>query len=529
MPIRISDGNGVLHYAVPRIHNGYWRGAVAWVYSGGAWRRTYDPKDENLLVNSRLLNGTDYFTYADGTVIGTTPPGWSAYSNSGSVGGNAYAYYSNTTDEYSRRYTFKATSSRMFFQSRIYVKQGETYNASTFVHSIQSQVGRKSFDIYVDNVSSNKQNEYIEFIKVFPTVPELVANTRVECVFKALKDCLVQFNIGVGVDYNDSGEIQISSPQVTKSNIMLDYQPTPKDVNYNAIILKQSWMDLSVSFAPLLGTNHIESSVIVGDDVNEKVMIIGNSTMTGTSGIGINTVNNTLFVMADNNIIVETPINVPIPHNKVFGAGLWYDVSGGYIKNIRLHANGVLIARITEVQPITGQVNFVFGSKQFPANDVIVEQFGLFVNSKNYTFNIEEGVGSVSSSAGDNAISVSFGGVFGVNHTWLGEFLPKITVNPDSTYDATTGMVLTIPSDATNYDTVLWRNQYGSMGITTKDLVVTVDEDYDYDLVYHAVYTNRFGSVSTTNTKIIKLLGNVFSGESGDVLVTEDDEFISPE
>lgn len=530
MPIRVSGDNGVLQYAVPRIHNGYWRGAVAWVYSGGAWRRTYDPKDENLLVNSRLLNGTDYFTYADGTVIGTTPPGWSAYSNSGSVGGNAYAFYSNTANEYSRRYTFKATSSRMFFQSRVYIKQGETYNASVYVHSINSQVGRKSFDIYVDNVNAANQRDYIEIVSAFPTVPDLVADTRVNCVFRALKDCLVQFNIGVGVDYNDSGEIQISSPQVTKSTVMLDYQPTPKDVNYNAIILKNSWMDFNRSFSPLAGTNHVESSVVLGDGVSENIMIIGNSTATGTSGIGINTVDNTLFVMADNTVIAETVINVPIPINKVFGAGLWYDVSGGYIKNIRLHANGVLIARILDVQPITGQVNFVFGSKQFPVNGLTVEQFGLFINSKNHIFNIEEGSGSVSSEAETvNALTVTFGGVFGVNHEWLGELLPKITVNPDAEYEATTGMTLTIPSDATDYDSVLWRSQYGSMDITTKDLVVIVDENYNYDLVYHVVYTNRFGSVMTTNTKITRLLANVVSGESGEAFVTEDNVLISPE
>lgn len=503
MPIRIADQNGVLHNAAPKIYNGYWRNAVAWVYSGGAWRRTYDPKDENLLINSRLLNGTDYFTYADGRVIGFTPPGWSAFSNAPQVGGNAYAFYSNREDEYSRAYTFKAATSRMFFRTRIYLKAGETYNASAFVHSINLQVGRKSFDIYVDGVSSDKQKEYIQFVTQFPTVPELKAGMRVQSTFKALKDCLVQFNIGVGVDYNDSGEIQVSQPMVTKSSVMLAYQPTPVDANYNAIIMKDTYMKLNKTLPPIAGTNHLESSVQLLDDVSDRIMIIGYNNDISTSGIGVDIVKNTLFVMAENVITHEVPIITPIPKNQVFGAGIWYDVSGGYIRNIRLHANGDLIARIPDTTSVVAATNFVFGSKQYPIKGVIVEQFGMFVNGRNHIFNIEEGTGNISSETpSPDMLAVDFGSD-DTKYEWLGALLPKITVQPDSEYIGTSGMTVELKSSGSNYDTIEWRTQYGAIeNSNSNNLSVIVSDTYDYSLVYQAVYKNRFGSVSTIKTKI---------------------------
>ncbi|ADM79845.1 hypothetical protein phiAS5_ORF0002 [Aeromonas phage phiAS5] len=529
MPIRIADQNGELHYAAPKIYNGYWRNAVAWVYSGGAWRRTYDPKDENLLINSRLLNGTDYFTYADGRVIGFTPPGWSAYSNAPQVGGNAYAYYSNREDEYSRSYTFKAASSRMFFQTRIYVRQGETYNASAFVHSINLQVGRKSFDIFVDGVPANKQSDYIQMLTQFPTVPDLKANTRVQCVFRALKDCLVQFNIGVGVDYNDSGEIRISQPMISKSSTLLSYQPTPKDTNYNAIILKGTYMKLNKQLPPSAGTNHIESSVQLLDNVSDKIMIVGHNNDISTSGIGVDIKKNTLFVMAENVITHEAAISYKIPLNQVFGAGIWYDVSGGYVKNIRLHANGELIARINETTSVVAATNFVFGSLQYPVDGLIVEQFGLFVNGKNHIFNVEEGDGNISSEVpSTEQLSVSFGSD-DTKYEWLGALLPKVTVNPNEEYIATSGMKVELVSSGSNYDTIEWRTQYGSIANSnSNNIEITVADDYDYGLLYHAVYRNRFGSVSTTTTKIsaFPTPKRLMSDENGNQMGTEDDKLI---
>ncbi|QAX99493.1 hypothetical protein AsFcp4_34 [Aeromonas phage AsFcp_4] len=529
MPIRVADQNGELHYAAPKLYNGYWRSAIAWVYSQGAWRRTYDPKDENLLINSRFLNGTDYFTYADGRVIGFTPPGWSAYSNASQVGGNAYAYYSNREDEYSRAYTFKAANSRMFFQTRIYLKAGETYNASAWVHSINLQVGRKSFDIYVDDVPSNKQSDYIQVTKAFPTVPELVANTRVQSTFKALKDCLVQFNIGVGVDYNDSGEIQVSQPMVTKSGVMLAYQPTPVDANYNAIILKDSYMKLNKTLPPIAGTNHIESSIQLMDTVSDRVMIIGYNNDISTSGIGVDIKKNTLFVMAENVITHETPILKTIPINQVFGAGIWYDVSGSYIKNVRLHANGELIAKISDTTSVAAATNFVFGSKQYPVKGVIVEQFGVFVNNRNHIFNIEEGTGNISSETpSPDALTVDFGSD-DTKYEWLGALLPKITTQPAQEYTGGVGMQVELTSAGSGYDAIEWRTQYGPIeNSNTNNIVVAVNDTYDYSLVYNAVYKNRFGSVSTIKTKIsaFPTPKKLLQTEKGNQLGTEDEKLI---
>jgi len=287
--------------------------------------------------------------------------------------------------------------------------------------------------------------------------------------------------------------------------------------------MDNSWMTLNQSFSPLAGTNHIESSMIIGDTTNE-ILLIGNRTSLYSSGIGVDLVNNKLFVLADNQKVSEFNLSTPLIRNQVFGLGLWYDVSGGYIKNIRLHANGALIAKIDPIQPVTGQVNFVFGTDQYPCIDLTVEQFGMFLNEKNYTFNIEEGSGNTSA-AMNNPLNVTFNNSF----RWLGTLLPKITYQPAYEYIGDSGMVVTITTDGTDYDTIEWRNQYGSLGINTNDLIITVDDNYDYTQTFYAVYKNRFGSVLTNTTKIIKSTVNLMVNEDGRAIVTEDSELITPE
>lgn len=530
MPITVYDNNGAPHKVAPKVYDGYWRNSVAWIYSGGAWRRTYDPSDENLITNSRMLNGSDYFTYSDGTVIGSTPPGWSAYSNT-PVGGNSYAIYSNNDAEYSRSYTFKAAQSRMFFQARVYVRQGETYNASAFVGAIDMQVGRKAFDIYADGIPGNKQPEYIQFITSFPTVPELTANMNVNCQFKALKDCIVQFNIGVGVDYNDSGDIQIDSPQITKSLVALPYQPTPLTVNYNAVLLDDSRFDFSRRIQMTQGTHHIESSVVVSPGHSDKIMILSRYDDINTSGIGYDSVANTLFVMADNVVVASTPVIGTMPVDSVFGFGLWFDVSGGYIQNIRLHVNGRLVAKILGQQPVVSAFDSIFGSRHYNLANIRIEQFAMFFNNINYLFNLEEGSGNQSVGVSTaSSLSITIRGTENTNFRWVGKLLPVISSQPLSTYVGSIGSTTEISFGATGWDTIQWRTQYGDIvGATSSVLTVSIPADYNYDLVYHAVLSNRFGKVKTSTTTIIPYVGFRMATETGEIIVTEDDNNISME
>lgn len=532
MPIKIYDDKLALHEAAPKVYGGYWRDAVAWVFSGGTWRRTYDPVDENLVTNSRMLNGSDYFTYIDGTVIGTPPPGWSAFSNAPSAGGNAYATYANSDLEYSRSYTFKAAQSRMFFQARIYVRQGETYNASAMIKRINLQVGRKSLDIYADGVPADRQSEYVQIITPFPTVPELVANTRAQCVFKALKDCLVQFNIGVGVDYNDSGDIQIQAPQVTKSSALLSYQATPRTVTYNAVLLDNSWMQFDHTLNLDQGTHHVESSVVMADDASDITMLLSRSDDLKTTGIGYSKSKHSMFVMSDGVIVAESEVVGSLPSNIVFGFGLWFDVSGGYVSNIRFHVNGKLVSRIKQVQPIVGSFDSIFGSKFYKTKGVTVEQFALYFNQTNYLFNLEEGSGNISRESVLGRLEPWFVTMAGIDDTdfrWIGKLLPQIITQPDPTYIGTMGANLNIPTTAAEWDKVQWRTQYGPIeGATDPVLVVVIGRTYDYGLTYHAEYSNRFGTVQTNTTRIVSSTTNLMATQSGRLMGTEEGNNITP-
>ena len=90
-------------------------------------------------------------------------------------------------------------------------------------------------------------------------------------------------------------------------------------------------------------------------------------------------------------------------------------------------------------------------------------------------------------------------------------------------------MQVKLTSAGSGYDAIEWRTQYGPIeNSNTNNIVVAVNDTYDYSLVYNAVYKNRFGSVSTIKTKIsaFPTPKKLLQTEKGNQLGTEDEKLI---
>lgn len=531
MPIKVFDSNiGQMREASSRVYSSYWRNTAAWVFSQGAWRRTYDPTDENLLSNSRMLNGTDVYSYVNGTNVGAAPPGWTYYANTSDGLNAAYAYYSSNLDEYSRKYTFYADGSRMFFQGRVFVRAGSTYNANMYVEDAAVSYGRHIARISVDNVPETQWGDYIQIVTDFPKMGDLT--NRINCKFTVKKDCVIALNVGVGIDYNDSGYVTINKPMVSKTLAMIDYQPTAKDITYNAVYLMNSWFDYNQTIQATNGTHRLEGSMTIeSQNANQYLMFISRNYNNTTDGVGIDTRANKLVVIQGGRVVAESQMIRELVKDQVVGLGIWFDISGGYISNVRLHMNGQLVALIEQRTLTMGTMNTLFGSPLFPTSGVIIEQFALYLNNKTYLFNLEEGSGPVVTST--HTVSVAqVAGEEGTDFVWWA-ILPMIAKQPDPVYEVHIGDTVDVTISAANWSTVEWRTIPGGaiQGADTETLTVPITADFDFERVYYAVYRTRFGAISTRSFRFFDLDGTNTAityavGENGSPVLTEGGKFL---
>lgn len=501
MPIKVSDNVGVMRDASPRIFSGYWRNTAAWVFSDGAWRRTYDPSDENLLTNSRMMNGTDYYTYINGETVGYAPPGWTWFSNTPDGQSNAYAVYSANLDEYSRGYKMISNGSRLFMTSRVYARAGSTYEASVYIDEISVISGRRVASITIDGIPATEYSKYFVIDKDFERMGNI--NGRISSKVRVLKDCVLAFNIGIGVDANDTGYVRVNRPMLSKTSKLIDYQPTPKSVVYNAVYLVDSMISPVGGIQTTNGTYHMEfSGIIENANRGQYLVMVSRKGSTQTNEIAIDLTNHRLVTMVDGVVTNTTNLIRAIPSDQIVGIGMWFDIVGGYVKNIRLHINGQLVGLI-ESQTITlSRVDTFIGSGIHKTSGVIVEQFSFHVGDTSYCFNLEEGSGSTTKSS-YSEITASFNGSEGTDFIWWA-VIPMITLQPNPTYNATTGDTVTITTEATDWSTVEWRTQHGPIaGAMSPVLTIQVTADFDYTQEFYAVYKTRFGSMSTNKAVIV--------------------------
>lgn len=526
--------DGEWRRVTPNLHSlGAWRSISVWIYSNGTWTQSYDPNEENLISNSRLLNGTDYFTYTDGSTSGYTPPGWTMYTEP-ETQGNAWATFSYNDLEYSRSYTFRVEGSRLFMQGRIYCEKDATYTASAVVDRlVLGSTPRKVFDVWADKVLSSGQKDYIEIITPFPNSEDIIVGERVECVFRMKQDSIVQMNMGIGVDYQDRGEIQVSKPQVSRSSSMLPYVPTPRDVNYNAVELISSYFSLDKDIVTKVGAHYLEASIVLNTEYTD-MLIFGRQNGTGNpSGIGIREENgNKYLTVYDHNtnasggVVADSILIKDIPVGSIVGIGLHFELESNGVKNIRFQLNGETIAHIPEQTFWTGNIDSVFGSDDSVNESITVEQFNLKSDDVQMCFNLEEAQGSViTSGCGD--ITGEIQGLEGIDFNWIKAVFPLITLHPNS-FSTNYGDTVTIRAEGLNYDSIQWfLNNEEIDGANSEDYSFVIDPLYDFDSSYHAEFKNRFG-VANTNASYITLAGGneiTVTTESGDTLIDESGTF----
>ncbi|AFN39424.1 hypothetical protein F485_gp018 [Aeromonas phage CC2] len=488
--------NGVVHDTIPSIYKNNWHRSVPWVFSNGAWHRAYDLGDENLLANSRMLNGTDIFCYSDGVVIGNVPPCYTVYNNSTNTGNNAFAISFNQDNENTKGYTFRTIDSRMFFQTRISLKAGKTYTASVMVKNNDLTLVHSGVlaDIYMDN--GEPIDNYLTFKTKFDNNPLIgEERTRIYSTFTAKKDCLIQFNFGVGVRYNTNGDFSFDSPMVTNTNILIDYQPTPHVLTNEAIILNgDAGFSTTGSLMVANKTHKVSGGLVIGDIATELVIASKNVGDIST-GMGINLETNTFWVKTPDGVYHTKPLKRPLPRNNSIGVAVWFDVSNGFAQNIRLYVNGEVYARITDpyLSLDTG-LNTVFGLN---SNNITIEQFEIYMDGNSHLFNISnQGNGKLVSTDGKLVLDI-------VGDTiWWSTVAPKITKQPQVIYNAQVGDTVVIESDCDRFSTVQWKTSRGVEVGNSKNLEIEVTPTLDTSIFYYAIYKNSYGQVTTRSTRI---------------------------
>ncbi|ADQ53104.1 conserved hypothetical protein [Aeromonas phage 65] len=487
---------GVAHDATPNIFHNNWHRSVPWVFSKGAWHRAYDIGEENLLSNSRMLNGSDIYMYANNTKIGHVPPCYTIYNNSFNTGNNAFAMYFNQDNENTRGYTFRAIDSRIFFQTRLSLKKDKVYTASVMVRNNDETLVHSGVlaDIYMDN--GEDSSDYLTFTKKFDDHP-LVNNTRtsIYSTFTAKQDCVIQFNFGIGVRYNTNGNFSFDSPQVTTTNKVIDYHPTPQTITNESIIFNRAAG--FVANQPLMVANrsHKISGGLILSDSADELTIASKDVGNVSTGIGIDLIKNEFWVKTPDGIYHRSKLKYNIPRSISIGISVWFDVNNGFANNIRLYVNGEVYARITEPYlSLDNGLNTVFGKN---GSGIRIEQFEIFLDDVSYLFNI--------SNNGDNKLTSTNGKLeldIEGDVTWWSTVAPKITLQPNMVYIANIGDTVVIDVDAERYDSVEWHDSRGNIVRNQKQLSIGITAETDLSIFYFASFINPYGTVSTRTTRI---------------------------
>lgn len=490
--------DGVAHDAIPSVFKNNWHRSVPWVFSNGAWHRAYDLGDENLLANSRMLNGTDLYYYSDGTKIGNVPPTFTVYNNSTNTGFNAFAINFNQDNENTKGYMIRTINSRMFFQTRISLTAGKVYTASVVVKNNDDTLIHSGVlaDIYMDN--GDPVSDYLTFTKQFETNPQIGnTRTRIYSTFTAKVDCTIQFNFGIGVRYNTNGNFSFDSPQVTQTNKLIDYQPTPHVLTNEALILNSNAGFASEGPLMVANKSHkISGGVVLGNTANELIIASKNVGNIST-GMGVDLVNNMFWVKTPDGVYHKKALKSAIPRNNSVGVAVWFDVSNGFAQNIRFYVNGEVYARITEPYlSLDNGINTVFGLN---SNGIIVEQFEIYMDGESYLFNISNlGNGKLTSTDGKLTLDILG------QTTWWSDVAPKITLQPNVLYESSVGDTVVIETTCERYSSVVWKNSRGDILGDTENLSIVVTPDLDTSIYYFATYSNSYGQVVTRSTRIQK-------------------------
>lgn len=471
--------------AVPNIYkDGNWTPAIAWVFQGGLWRRTFDPGFVNLLNNSRLLNGTD-ISVNQGKVTGITPVDWTLSSI---PNGNSYSYSSFTQKEQVKSYRFVSEQSRHYYVARFQVTAGESYIVSADVTEIAIKNDLKALGVEGETAA-------IEIDVDFPSTRNLVIGTN-SIYFTARTSGIVQFKMGAGVDSRGDADITIKQPQVSKGLFPIDWQPTPIIAPFYGVRLINSYLYTDVISYPDGDEYNFDSTLRIENDLPKSVLLFGRTDSTGFSGVGFNKTE--FYVYRNGQIDRRATLSKPVILNRLVGIKVIWKKSGNYINDIRLYQNGELIARIP-TSIYSGNMNVFFGHDLSRTNNITIQSLSMSVG-RVYAFNVDEATGNVLRDR-NKLIALTIAGTSPSYFAWIEDKSAPIITTDVKSQVASIGEEARFFADAIFYSSVQWyKDDLPLANETNTELKFTVTQE-SYG-IYHAEFRNEFDKTETSRVEL---------------------------
>lgn len=396
----------------PKIyHGGQFKPTASWVFKEGLWRKSYDPREINLIANSRMLGGTDIFSQ-DNEIIGHAPPTWTI-SNNARI--NSSAIYTHDETEYSRKYTLNVINGSIHMNTRISCVKDQIYYASFLVDDIETIPTRNFARLFVEGISFDDQIDFIEIIEPFDRIDE---TNRIGCQFLIKQDCVLSYSIGVGINNTDTGTITFSEPQINRNPFYVQYAPTPVHIDYHSIDFDGGFISTETTLFGKNGYSWIDYSLSIKKP--QILVLTSRYNVDGSySGIQINMLNNTIEFIDNSFVFHVENLSKSVPVNQLIRLTAQITVSSDYVSKVRLLINNTPIVEVNElILGLRNNFNRVLGNET-NLSEIVLEQFNFYFNDKTYTFNIEEGENDIINDR-SGQLSFNLGGIF----NWLDERSP---------------------------------------------------------------------------------------------------------
>lgn len=498
---------------LPLIHNGEdWITCIPWIFSKGLWRRLYDPGFVNIITNSRLINGTDV-SVTQGKVSGVTPVGWTL---STITAGSSYSISNFTQEEQVKNIRFVSEQSRHFYVTRFQVEAGETYTASANIERINVKNPRKSLQVLGETASIEIDVDFL------PTSQMQLGRNSIH--FTARTSGIVQFRMGACVDASGDADIIISRPQVTRSFMNMEWQPTPIVPPFYGVNLINSYMSSKlITYSD--GEYNIDATIKLESNRDRPNMLFGRDEQSGFSGIAFD--EDKMYLYSSGRREKEVTFSKSIPLKRLVGIKVIWKKSGNYVSDVRFYLNSELIGRIQSTM-YSGNIDSLFGYQGNKTTNLTVQSFSMQLDSM-YMFNLDEGEGFVIKDRQGHSLTL-YGNEF-IDFVWVRDSSVPIIITDATDQSAEIGEYARFFADATFYISAQWFKDGNPIpNATSSEYFIQSVSESDYG-TYQCVFQNEYGKESTslvrlksTTDKSMRLLT-----ERNDILTTEDGTIILTE
>lgn len=500
---------------LPLIFDGEdWVSSIPWVFADGMWRRTYDPGFVNTIPNSRLINGTD-ITVSQGKVIGVTPVGWTLGTMST---GSSYSVSNFTEENQVKNIRFVSEQSRHYYITRVQVEAGATYTASAMIEQLGVKNQRKVLQVQGDTASID--------IDVDFDITKQMKLGRNSIQFYARTSGTVIFRMGACVDAQGDADVTISRPQITKSFIDMDWQPTPIVAPFYGINMLNSYLFPKEVLQYSDGEYSFDMTIKIEEHQSRPIMLFGRHETSGFSGVAFD--NDNLYVYRSGLKDKESKLGKEIPIKRLIGLKVVWKKSGNYISDIRFYLNSELIARITSTL-YSGNIDCIFGYQNNRTTNITIQSFSIILG-KIYSYNVDEGTGNILKDRTGKELLTIAGQEFS-DFVWVKDSSPPIVITDAVDQVADVGAYVRFFADATFYLSAQWyRNEEKITGANSPEFVISSITEADYGS-YYCEFQNEYGKVRTSivrlksptdrSLRIITEDNTVLMTENEHILLTE--------